>query len=449
MRLKRKVETTLERWVETPYVLLVSGSRQVGKTYILEEFIKERFASHAFLTLHNNVSLIKAIMQSASQEDFLLRLSAYTSEPIHAGTCVFIDEIQEFYTYLAKHAEIEEYFDLLTAMKDITKNTGIRFALSGSLLRLSLDKMVNLNPEGSVLQVALYPLDFEEFLWARGVREELIDLARNSIEKKIEVPDYLHQRLLREFQLYLLVGGMPHAVSEFIERNSFYYVGLAHKTIEDYIRLDITKYAPDGAKIKIESIYELLPRELSSPAKRFNMSSIEGHKKSEQEYLNFGWLSQAGVAILAHAVSEPVAPLKASSSLNKVKIFHEDVGLLTYLLMDEELKQRILLNETDANFGAVYENAVAELLHAHGFKDLYFYFQKARGEVDFLIERKGKVDLIEIKSGKDYKRLSALNNLLCVPNYSFGGVTVYYNGNVMQKDSIDYLPIYAIDFLRK
>jgi len=449
MKLKRKIESSLLQWVNTKYSLLLTGARQVGKTFILADFVPSHFPSHTFLTLHNNIPLIKAILASSDQKDFLLRLSAFSSSPIERGGCVFIDEIQEFYTYLQKHPEIEEYYDLLTAMKDITDKTGVRFVLSGSLLRLSLEKMVNLNPEGSLLCLELYPLDFEEFLWARGISQELIDLAKNQVEKKEVVPAYLHNRLLDEFQLYLLVGGMPNAVSEFIDKNSFYYVGLAHKTIDDFIRQDITKYAPDEGRIKIESIYELLPRELSSPSKRFVLSSIENHKKNEQEYMNFGWLSQAGVAILSRAVSEPKVPLKAASKLNKVKVFHEDVGLLTYLLMDEELKQRILLKESDANFGAVYENAVAELLHAHGFPDLYFYFQKQRGEIDFLIEHKGKVELIEIKSGKDYSRLSALNNLLSVPNYSFGRASVYYNGNVASTNGIDYLPIYAIDFLRK
>ena len=449
MRLKRKIEPTLEQWLHTKYALLVMGARQVGKTYIIGEFVRAHFKTSASLTFHNNIPLIKAILGAKDQRDFLLRLSAFSSTPVGEGGCIFIDEIQEFYVYLSKHQEIEEYFDLLTAMKDITANTGIRFILSGSLLRLRLDKFVNLNPEGSLLQIDLFPMDFEEFLWARGVDQRLIDEAKRCIEAGEEVPDYLHDRLLSEFRLYLLVGGMPGAVDEFVTKNSFAFVELAHKTIDDFVRQDITKYAPDDARIKIESIYELLPRELSSPTKRFILSDIRDHKKSDQEYLNFGWLAQAGVAILAHAVSEPVSPLKASSSLNKVKVFHEDVGLLTYLLMDAETKQRILLGESDANFGAVYENAVAELLRTHGFKDLYFYFQKARGEVDFLFERGGKVHLVEIKSGKDYSRLSALRNLLATPNYSFASATVYYNGNVKNKDGIRYLPIYAIEFLSR
>jgi len=449
MKLKRKIESELSRWIETDLVLLLTGSRQVGKTYILNDFMQARFSSCLQLSLHNNVPLIKAILGARDQKDFLLRLTAFGSTPLGEGGCVFIDEVQEFYTYLNKHPEVEEYYDLITAMKDITRNTGIRFILSGSLLRLRLEKFVNLNPEGSILRLSLFPLDFEEFLWARGLSQELIDEAKAKVDAREEVPDYLHDRLMREFQLYLLVGGMPAAVKEFLEKNSFVYVDMAHKAIDDYVRQDITKYAPDEARIKIESIYELLPRELSSPAKRFVLSQIQGHKKNEQEYLNFGWLAEAGVAILANAVSEPIAPLKASSSLNKVKVFHEDVGLLTYLLMDSELKQKVILGESDGNFGAIYENAVAELLRAHGFSSLYFYFQKTRGEVDFLLERKGKVELIEIKSGKDYNRFSALRNLLSVPNYSFGGVSVYYNGNVQRKDEIDYLPIYAIEFLRK
>ena len=448
MRLKRKMESQLLEWLNTNYSLLIKGPRQVGKTFLLENFIHDHFASAVSLSFHNNVPLIKAVLTSRDQSDFLLRLGAFTASPIERGCCVFLDEIQEFYTYLTKHPEIDEYFDLLTAMKEITSKFGIRFALSGSLLRLHLEK-VNLNPEGSLLQLDLHPLDFEEFLWARGVSQDLIDLARAKTEKKEAVPDYLHDRLLREFQLYLLVGGMPAAVSEFIDKNSFYYVGLAHKTIDDFVRQDITKYAPDEGKIKIESIYELLPRELSSPTKRFALSSIQGHKKNEQEYMNFGWLSQAGVAILANAVSEPMAPLKASSSLNKVKMFHEDVGLLTYLLMDPELKQKIVLGETNTNFGAIYENAAAELLHAHGFQDLYYYFKKNIGEVDFLLERGGQVELIEIKSGKDYSRHSALKNLLSIANYSFGAARVYCNDNFSSKDGIDYYPIYAIEFLRK
>ena len=449
MELKRKIESALSDWLSTDYVLLVKGARQVGKTHILDRFVRSSFSSYAELSLHNNAPLIKAILSAKNQNDFVLRLSAFSSSPVEEGGCIFIDEIQEFYTYLGKHPEIDEYFDLLTAMKGITKSTGIRFILSGSLLRLHLESAVNLNPEGSVLNLDMYPMDFEEFLWARGIDQKLIDLASECVEKESEIPDYLHDRLMNEFRLYLLVGGMPAAVSSFIDKNSFAFVSMAHKTIDDYIRRDITKYAPDDGRIKIESIYELLPRELSSPTKRFVLSSIEGHKKNEQEYLNFGWLSQAGVAIMASGVAEPVAPLKASSSLNKVKMFHEDVGLLTYLLMDPELKQRIILNESDANFGAVYENAVAELLHAHGFKDLYFYFSKTKGEVDFLVERHGKVELIEIKSGKDYLRHSALNNLLATENYSFASATVYHNGNVFKKDGISYLPIYAIEFLRK
>lgn len=448
MRLKRKIESALLQWKETNYVLLLNGPRQVGKSFIIEDYIQSAFSSHITITFHNNVSLIKAILASRDQKDFVLRLSAFADHPLEAGGCIFLDEIQEFYTYLAKHPEIDEYFDLLTAMKDIIKNTGYRFILSGSLLRLNLEKFVNLNPEGSVLRLEMHPLDFEEFLWARGVSQNLIDEAKARIAAKEEVPDYLHSRLFSEFRLYLLVGGMPAAVSVFMDKNSFAFVELAHKTIDDYVRQDITKYAPDEGRVKIESIYELLPRELSSPTKRFILSSIADHKKNEQEYMNFGWLKQAGVAILASAVSEPIAPLKASSSLNKVKVFHEDVGLLTYLLMSADLKQRIILGESDGNFGAIYENAVAELLHAHGFQDLYFYFSKAVGEVDFLIERKGCVELIEIKSGKEYNRLSALKKLLTVPNYSFASATVYCNKNVSHSDGIDYLPIYAIEFLR-
>lgn len=448
MMLKRRIESTLEQWLDTKYALLVTGARQVGKTYAIEEFIRTHFEASISLNLRDNVPLIKAIIGAKDQRDFLLRLSAFSSSAVGKGGCIFIDDIQDFYAYLAKNPGIAEYFDLLTAMKDITENTGIRFVLAGLPLCPQWRKLVNLNPEGSLLQVDLSPMDFEEFLWARGVDQRLIGEAIRCIEAGEEVPDYLHDRLLSEFRIYLLVGGMPGAVDALISKNSFAFVDAAHEDIDRLIRRDIAKYAPGDKRIKIESIYELLPRELSSPTKRFMLSHMRTHGKNDREDENFDWLNQSGTCILARAVAEPTLPLRTSSP-NKVKVFHEDVGLLTYLLMDAETKQRILLGESDANFGAIYENAVAELLRTHGFKDLYFYFQKARGEVDFLFERCGKVHLVEIKSGKDYSRLSALRNLLATPNYSFASATVYYNGNVKSKDGIRYLPIYAIEFLSR
>lgn len=169
MKLIRKIESELVNWKDTFYSLLMLGARQVGKTYLLKDFLKLAFPNYEELTLHNNVSLIKAIIGATDQKDFLLRLSAFSNVAIGEGGCFFIDEIQEFYTYLEKHPEIDEYYDLITAMKDITANTGIRFALSGSLLRLNLNKMVNLNPEGSLLLLNMYPLEFEEYFYHNNI----------------------------------------------------------------------------------------------------------------------------------------------------------------------------------------------------------------------------------------------------------------------------------------
>lgn len=448
MKLYRKIEEELKKWLDSNYGLMVYGSRQVGKTYILTNFLKEHFNDFYYLNLYENVDAIEVLTKAKDTKDFILRLSALSNQNILDNTCIFIDEIQEYYNYLEKHPEIEKYYDLLTGSKFIVQNTNNRIIFSGSLLRLEMNQIIS-NPVGYILPLEMYPLDFEEFLIASGINQELIEIVKESFKTKKEVPDYIHEKMMDLFEKYLLVGGMPNAVSEFFDNNSFVSVENAHKAIDHFIRLDISKYASDNEKLKIQEIYDLIPSELNKISKRFILSDIPNYDKHDNLQLSFSWLNKAGVTIPVYIASDPKIPLMASSNRNRLKLFHEDVGVFTYLLMDASIKTDILNGNLNINYGSIYESVVAQLLHGHGFNYLYYFNNKKQGEVDFLIEYNNKVIPIEIKSGKDYKRHNALKNLLNNKEYGIDEAYVFCNENITIQDNITYYPIYMIDLLRK
>lgn len=447
MDVKRKIEKKLNEWLDSKYALLVYGSRQVGKTFTISKFLKENFKNYYYLNFHQNTRAIKTIISSKDINDFFLRLTALDlSNDILDDTCIFIDEIQEYYTYIKNHPEIEDYFDIISESKYIVSDTKHRFVMSGSLLRLELNNLIT-NPVGYVLPLEMYPLDFEEFLLANNVKKELINIAKDSFDSKKEVPNYIHELFMDLFRKYLLIGGMPQAVSEYLDKNSFIAVENAHKAIEYFIKEDITKYAEDNEKLKIKEIYNLIPKELSSLSRRFILSDIEGHNKNNNEQLSFSWLNSAGITIPVYSVSNPVIPLKISSERNKLKLFHEDVGLLTHLLFDFETKEKILSNDISINFGPIYENAVAQNLYCRGYKNLYYFNSKKYGEVDFVIEQKQKVLPIEVKSGKNYSTHRALNNIMDIKEYNLNSAIVLTNNNTSLIDNITYYPIYMIMFI--
>lgn len=446
MHLYRKIEEKLSQWINSKKGLLVYGARQVGKTYILKDFLSKNFNNYCYINLFENVDAIETILHSSDSKDFLLRLSALTDVIINKDGCIFIDEIQEYYTYLSKHKEIIKYYDLLTGIKFLVEE-GYRIIYSGSLLRLDMENIIS-NPVGYVLPLEMFPLDFEEFLIANGVNKELISIAKESFDKRKEVPDYIHEKFMNLFKKYLLVGGMPDAVSEFVDKNSFVAVENAHKAINYFIKNDITKYAQDNEKLKIKEIYNLIPTELNNMSKRFIISHIPNHSKNENEVLSFSWLSSAGVVVPVYCVDEPLIPLITSSKRNQLKLFLEDVGLFTYLITNSQIKAKILDSDINLNYGSIYESVAAQLLRCHGFENLYYYNNKKQGEVDFILEYEGKVLPIEIKSGKDYERHRAINNLISIKNYNIDYGIVFYNGNYIKKDKIDYFPIYLLEFLK-
>ena len=449
MILKRKIEDKLELWWKSDTALFVDGARQVGKTFILDEFARKKTNNYIYINLIERSKDIPQLIRNQDAKGFIFNLSTIIDKPlIKNDTIIFLDEIQNLYIYMKEHNIPSTDFDLITLMKFLVQEGSYRYMLSGSLMGVQLNNIVSW-PSGYMTSFRMYPLDFEEFLWANGIQRDIIDKVKDSFNKRETVDEYLHRKFLDLFKRFILVGGMPQAVSNFINYNDMNMVELAHQNIEQYNRRDITKYAPADKKFYISQIYDLLPEELNKQNKRFTLGPLKNKNNHELVEDSFLWLVNAGIAIPVYCVDTPEMPLRLALKRRLLKLFHEDSGLLTYLYMDAALKNAILSDEKNIRFGAIYENVVAQLLNTHGFEYLYYYNGKNTGEIDFLIEHQGNIIPLEIKSGKDYQKHSAANNLISGKFNDIKEVWIFNNqSNLYQKDKKIYYPIYMIEFLK-
>ena len=436
--LKRKFQTKLDEWKKGNKILLVDGSRQVGKTYLIEKYCSTNFQNVIEINLANNPRAVQPLINAKSPKDFLFVISSFSKVPLVEGkTVIFLDEIQT-----------ATGIDFMTLAKPLVQDGRFRFIFSGSLLGIT-EFNVALEPTGFLYSETMYPLDFEEFLWANGVQDVTIAKVKECFEKREEVPDFVHSQFLDMFYHYLLIGGMPEAVDSYIKNNDLPLVNIIHKAIEQHYVLDITKYAPKEERTIIRFAYDVLPSEISSKSKRFTLSSLGKRASLQKAQNDFIWLTEAGVAIPVYNVDEPKTPLLLSRNSRLLKLFSSDVGMLTYRLMDTDVQTKILAHEKDINYGAIFENAVAEELLAHGFKEQYYFSSKKQGEIDFLITYKGNVLPLEIKSGKDYQRHSALDNLLSNKEYEIPEAFIFSNSNTKVVGKETYFPIYMIGCLER
>lgn len=436
--LKRKAEKLLNEWKNSNDALLITGARQVGKSYLIREFGKANFKHFIEINLYEQKEFIPVLEQAKNAEDLLFRISALTSENLVVGeTLIFLDEIQ-----YAKNC------DLITLAKFLVENGKFRYIFSGSMLGVELNNIASW-PTGYMREMRMFPLDFEEFLWSVGLKQSVIDHLADCFTQEKPVDTQIHERLIDSFYKYLLIGGMPEAVQTFVFTNDLKKVNEVQQKIDQYYRKDIVQYAPQQQKVHLDTIYRILPQELNSKNKRFSLGEIGKGYAVKDIQDDFMWLKKAGVALPAYNVAEPKTPLELSANNRLVKLFHSDIGILANLLMDTDIQLKLLAKEKEINFGAIFENAIAQELTAHGYENLYYFNSKKQGEVDFLIEYKGNVLPIEIKSGKDYKIHSALDNLLKNENYNISQAVILCNGNVERNGKKLYLPIYMTMFLKK
>jgi predicted AAA+ superfamily ATPase len=431
--LTRKIDAYLKRYYEqTNRALLVTGARQTGKTFSIRQFGKlfRSFIEINFVESPEAVNLFKQVYNS---RDLLLRLSAYAQKPLIKGeTLVFFDEVQKCP-------------DIVSAIKFLVDEGSYRYILSGSLLGVELNDLRS-QPVGYMGIKEMFPLDFEEFITCVGMPEEVIAAVRTAWEQLTEVDAFVHTKMMELFRLYLVVGGMPAAVSEYVNTNNLQRVTTTQQDIIRLYKKDIAQYNPNN-KLYLEEIFSLIPPELNAKNKRFILKDLNEHAKFAQYENSFLWLKHAGVAIPVYNAEEPKVPLLLSRSRNLFKLFQNDIGLLAVQYADG-IQLRIINGDKHINYGSIYENLVAQELLAHGM-ELYYYNSKKQGELDFLIERNGEVFPIEVKSGKDYERHRALSNIMENGEFHIPQALVLNNDNLRVEERIVYAPIYMVMFIQK
>lgn len=431
--LKRKIDNYIRKYYDsTRNALLITGARQIGKTYSIREFGKS-FKSFIEINFVDNPDAIEIFKGAKNSADILLRISAITNVPlVKEETLVFFDEVQKCP-------------DIVTAIKFLVDEGSYRYILSGSLLGVEL-KDLRSEPVGYMGVKDMYPLDFEEFISCLGVSENVITSLQNAWLNRQSVDDFLHKKIMELFRLYLIVGGMPAAVNKYIESNNLQEVMAVQQDIIKLYKRDISQYDPNN-KLYIEEIFNLIPPELNAKNKRFILKRLNENAKFEQYRNSFLWLKNAGVALPVYNIEEPKVPLLLSRSRNLFKLFQSDIGLLAAQYADG-IQLKIIKGDKDINFGSIYENAVAQELVAHGY-DLYYYNNKKRGELDFVIENKGALLPIEVKSGKDYEVHRALSNIMDCNEYDIPEAVIFNNDNLQVNGKLLYAPIYMVMFLKK
>ncbi len=413
--------------------LMITGARQVGKTYIIRKCAREIYKNIVEINFVENHQAVKLFENITDSKDILLRLSVLTDVPMIPGqTLIFFDEVQECP-------------EIVTAIKFLVEDGQYRYILSGSLLGVEL-KDIRSVPVGYLSILEMYPLDFQEFCKANRVSQTVMDNLKECFEKKQPVDDLIHEKMMELFRLYLIVGGMPAVVNAYIRTNNLKEVLRIQQGIVQLYYKDIEKYDKDN-KLYLDEIFTLIPSELNNKNKRFIMKDLNENFRFSRYENSFIWLKEAGVALPVYCVQEPEIPLLLSKSTNLFKLFLSDVGLLASMYVDG-LQLKILNREKDINFGAIYENVAAQELKAHGF-ELYYFNNKKQGELDFVIEYQGNVLPLEIKSGKAYTRHNALDNVLKDERYAIPQALVFCNENISSLGKVTYLPIYMIGFLEK
>ena len=436
--LYRKIREKIEyKLLNGNKILIVDGARQVGKTFIVRSVGKQLFKHFIEINLINDFNSNKEFEKTRNIKDFYLQLSSLWGNELgdKKDTLIFLDEIQV-------------YPHLITMLKFLKDDDRYSFICSGSELGITLNKTSSI-PMGYVEILKMYPLDFEEFLYANGVGKEVVEHMRNCFKNKKELIEPLHFKILDLFKKYLLIGGLPSPVSDFIQNNNIQSVREIHNDIYNFYKDDASKY-DKREKLKIIRIFDMIPSTLSNKKKRVIIKEIEGIKgKCKNNYQDeFDYLIYSGIVLNVDAISNPVFPLIQSQDKNLIKLYLNDVGLLSNIYYKNNIRL-ILDNTLSINLGTLYENVVAMELKCHDHK-LYYYDNKKNGEVDFLLDDYEHTSIIpiEVKSGKDYKVHSAIDRFVNSGKYKTSEAYVLNNDKeISNKNNIFYIPTYYLMFL--
>ena len=437
--LNRKIQQTLNEYFNSnrDKILIIDGARQIGKSYIIRHEGRANFPNFIEVNMIDDRDGARVFADVKGTEDFYVRLSAVAGRRLGTkdNTLVFLDEIQA-------------YPSMLTLLKFLCDEGRFTYVASGSLLGVTMHKTLSI-PGGRIQVEHMYPLDFEEFLWANGIGKEVIDSMRKMFKNKESFNDGLHRRMLELFKTYLLVGGLPQAVNAYLDSQNIYRVRKIHEEIFSLYKEDASQYSMQE-KLQIRRIYDLIPSYMENRKKRLHFNDVEEKRgKAARDYADdIEYLISAGVALEVRAIANPTFPLVSSAKKNLLKLYLNDVGLLTYVLFKNNVTA-IKDDQLSINLGSVYETVVATELMAHG-HTLFYYDNKQKGEVDFLIDDYDNLTAlpIEVKSGKDYSIHRALDRFIANPDYRVQSALVLSNeGESRTENATTYLPIYFIMFL--
>ena len=431
----RKDSIIIEEWLKSSdKALLVTGARQIGKTWLIREEIAKSGYRKFEVNFIDQPDLVDYLNVKMSADEFLVKLKMIMPEDCRPQkTVVFFDEIQ-------KCPEI------VTKIKFLVEEGSFKYVMSGSLLGVELKGIASV-PVGYLTVLRMYPMDFEEFMIANNVSKTTLEMLKGKFETCQPVDEFIHQKLLSLFFIYLIVGGMPDAVKTYIATKDIREVDKVQRDIVALYKEDFSQYESEDKKLKLISIYDIIPAELNKQNKKFVFTMLDKELKFDRYENSFLWLKDAGVALPVYNVEAPVIPLKASKSSNVFRLFSNDTGLLTSAY-PAETKLELINKNSEVNNGAHFENAVAQQLTANGLEP-YFCKKKNIGELDVLVELGGKVVPIEVKSGKAYKAHKALDNFMKISDYHIEKAYVLSVANVEQEGTVIYLPIYMCYLLKE
>ena len=450
--MKRKIYNKLLEWKQESngeYALLIDGARRVGKSYIVRQFAEKEYRSYAILDFNLVSKSIKDLFENDldNLDRFFTYLSNYTGKTLYTrDTLIVFDEVQQ-------------YPKARAAIKYLVKDGRYDYIETGSLI--SIKK----NVEGIVIpseeeHIKMFPMDFEEFLWAMG-EEMLMPFIKDCFERKKPLGQLMHRRAMDYFRLYMIVGGMPQAVEKYVETRDFAKVDKLKRRILELYRSDISKYAK-GYDTKVKSIFEEIPSQLQKHEKKFRLSALKEGARARDYETAFFWLDDAMIINSCYNTTEPNVGLNLNKDTNTMKCYMADTGLLishafdTNEIVSEDLYRKILLDKLEMNSGMIVENIVAQMLRTAGHK-LFFYSNSSmtdkdsRMEIDFLIAKskittRHNISPIEVKSSVRYT-LTSLRK--CIAKYGSYLSTAYviHPADLKEEDNIVFLPLYMCPLL--
>ena len=412
--------------------LLIEGARQIGKTFSIRQFGK-KFKTYIEINFIEQPEAISLFKDLSNTKDLLARLSLFTKQKlIKRDTLIFFDEVQICP-------------EVITYIKFLVDEGSYNYILSGSLLGIEINDLRSV-PVSYLTIKRMFPLTFREFALNLGLNSSILENLETSFKEKKPVDDFIHKKMMELFRVYLVVGGMPAAVNRYIETNNLNEVIDIQNQIVNLYKKDITQYDKNN-KLAIAQIFELIAPQLNSQNKRFIIKDIKSGVKFDRYENSFLWLKDAGFALPVYNVETPKIPLKLSKSRSLFKLFMSDVGLLASEY-SQGIQLKIISGDDKLNYGAIFENYIAQELTACE-HDLYYYNNKKRGELDFLIEYDGEVLPIEVKSGKDYKVHRALSNIMDCGEFNLNRALIFNYSNLKVEGKLTYAPIYMAMFLKQ